>query len=227
VASEELGIGFGVLLASMRIRDELGPGVPVGIVDVNVLLRGSRAGSSRRPDYLLVAGSDGAAPDGMAYFLECKGTNDPRACGQQPTTAVQQITRPVLGYPAHAGLVVSTVAGATQVSCVALELTDSDVEKPEDSGEEPRYVSGADSARDALPGLPDMFISAALRSSWSMLGHYAGNETAVRRWSDEARKPGGFSQALERRRVLFESEFGPAVGVTTGFDLGDRQPPLG
>ena len=56
-----------------------------------------------------------------------------------------------------------------------------------------------------------------------MLGHYAGNETAVRRWSDGARKPGGFSRAPERRRVLFESEYGPAVGVSTGFDLGDRQ----
>ena len=130
VASEELGIAFGVLLASMRVRDELGPGVPVGIVDVDVLLRGSRAGSSRRPDYLLVAGSDGAVPDGMAYFLECKGTNDPRVRGQQLTAAVRQVTGPVPGYPAHTGLAVSTVAGATQVSCVALELTDSDVDEP-------------------------------------------------------------------------------------------------
>ena len=184
VASEELGIAFGVLLASMRVRNELGPGVPVGIVDVDVLLRGTRAGSSGRPDYLLVAGSDGARPDGMAYLLECKGTNDPRVRGQQLTAAVRQITGPVPGYPAHAGLAVSTVAGATQVSCVALELTDSDVEEPADSGKEPRNVPRADSARGALPGLPDVFISAALRSSWSMLGHYAGNETAVRRWSD-------------------------------------------
>ena len=95
VASEELGIAFGVLLASMRVRNELGPGVPVGIVDVDVLLRGTRAGSSGRPDYLLVAGSDGARPDGMAYLLECKGTNDPRVRGQQLTAAVRQITGPV------------------------------------------------------------------------------------------------------------------------------------
>jgi len=223
VASEELGIAFGVLLASMRVRYELGPGVPVGIADVDVLLRGSRAGSSRRPDYLLVARSNRAVPDGMAYFLECKGTNDPRARGRQLTAAIRQITGPVPGCPAHAGLAVSTVAGATQVSCVALELTDSDVEEPGGSGQEPRYVSRADPARGTLPGSPDVFISAALRSSWSMLGHYAGNETAVRRWSDETRKPGGFSRAPERRRVLFESEYGPAVGVSTGFDLGDRQ----
>jgi hypothetical protein len=224
VTSEELGIAFGVLLASMRLRDELGPGVPVGIVDVDVLLRGSHTGSSRRPDYLLVAGPGETAPDGMAYFLECKGTSDPRKCGQQLTTAVQQITGPVLGYSAQAGLAVSTVAGATQVSCVALELTDSDAEESEDSGDKPRHVLRADPAEGVLPGLTDTFVPAALRSSWFMLGYYAGNETAVRRWSGEDRKPARiFASARERHRVRFESEYGPAVGITTAFDLGDRQ----
>jgi len=82
---------------------------------VDVLLRGSRAGSSRRPDYLLVVGSGESVPGGAAYFLECKGTGDPGECRDQLTTAVGQISGPVLGYSAQAGLAVSTVTGASQV----------------------------------------------------------------------------------------------------------------
>ena len=126
VASEELGIAFGVLLASMHVRKALGPGVAVGIVDVDVLLRGSGAGSSGRADYVLVAGPGGDQPDGRVYFLECKGTSDPRDCGQQLTKAVGQIRGPVLEYAAQMGLAVSTVAAASQVSCVALQLADGD-----------------------------------------------------------------------------------------------------
>lgn len=189
VASEELGIAFGVLLASMHVRKAVGPGVPVAVVDVDVLLRGSGAGSSGRADYVLVTGPDGGSPDGRVYFLECKGTSDPGDCGRQLTRAAGQVTAPVLGYAARTGLAVSTVAAAAQVSCVALELTDSDP----DPGREPRRVRRAEPVQDMLPGLADRFVPAALGVSWSMLGRYAGNETAARRWPDETRKPHGTS----------------------------------
>jgi hypothetical protein len=224
VASEELGIAFGVLLASMHIRKVLDPGARLAIVDVDVLLRGSGSGSSGRADYVLVAGSDEAESGSRVWFLECKGTSDPRHCAQQLAKAVEQLAEPVLGYTVHAGLAVSTVTGASQVSCVALSLTDSSAGGPVDSEPGPRRSMRDDPAQGMLPRLADTLVPAALRASWSMLGHYAGNEIAVRRWSDRSSKPyDASSQARQQRRVRFESEYGPAVGVTDAFRLGDQQ----
>lgn len=197
VTSEELGIGFGVLAASMHLRAELAPGTPVGIVDVDLVLGGSGHGCSRRPDYLLVVGADEASPRGMVRSVECKGTKDPVGSGKQLTTAVRQLAEPVLGYVLP-GLAVSTVTGDRQVSCVALELANAENE-------------------EASPQVTEALTTAALRASWSMLAHYAGNQAAEALWSSKRR--------ANRRetRSTFESDYGPAVGVTTAFDFDDRQ----
>lgn len=221
VASEELGIAFGVLLASMHVRKALGPGVPVGIVDVDVLLRGSGAGSSGRADYVLVAGPDEDEPAGRVYFLECKGTSDPQDCGRQLAKAVGQVAGRVLGYAARAGLAASTVAGVSQVSCLVLELADGDAGP---SGRRPRSVLRDDLTQGTLPGLADDLVRDALRASWSVLGRYAGNEAAARRWPDEDRKTyTASSRARPGRRVEIDSRYGPAIGISAPFDLGDRQ----
>jgi hypothetical protein len=71
---------------------------------------------------------------------------------------------------------VSTVTGSKQVSYVALELTGGkDNNESCDFGKSPRHRGRADQGLDMGREL----IPAALRSSWSMLGHYAGNQAAV------------------------------------------------
>jgi len=67
------------------------------------------------------------------------------------------------------------------------------------------------------------FIPAALETSWSMLGHYAGNQAAARRWPRMKASKADAVQGTEERRARFDSASGPAVGVTTPFELGDRQ----
>jgi hypothetical protein len=201
----------------MHVRKALGPGVPVGIVDVDVLLRGSGAGSSGRADYVLVAGPDEDEPDGRVYFLECKGTSDPQDCGRQLTKAVRQVAERILGYAARAGLAASTVTSVSQVSCLVLELTDGDAGP---SGRRPRSVLRDDLTQGTLPGLAEDLVRDALRASWSVLGRYAGNEAAARRWPDEGRK---IYAASSRARVEVDSQYGPAIGITAPFDLDDRQ----
>jgi hypothetical protein len=219
VASEELGIAFGVLVASLHFREELGPGVPVGIIDADLLLHGSGCGSSRRPDYMLVAGLAGDSSHNSMRFLECKGTSDPRDSGGQLTTAVGQVATPIFGISAP-GLMVSTVTGSKQVSYVALELTGGkDINESCDFGKSPRHreraTRGLDMGRELIP--------AALRSSWFMLGHYAGNQAAMQNWSDSEGKRVGAIPDYLGKRTQIESEHGLAIGITKTFDLGDRQ----
>ena len=213
VASEELGIAFGVLVATLHLRRGLDPGIPVGIADVDLMLGGTGLGSSRRPDYMLVVGPDEVWPQGMVLSLECKGTSNPANRGEQLTTAIEQLAKPLFGYSVP-GLAVSTVTGARQVSCVALELTDF---KEEEHLQRDAY------AREAFPELTGALTSAALEASWSMLGQYAGNQTAAMRWSPRKGKPTGLPGRDRERRLIFDSGYGPAIGVTTAFDLDDRQ----
>jgi hypothetical protein len=222
VASEELGIAFGVLIASSHFRDELDPGMPVGIVDVDLMLRGSGHGSASRPDYLLVVGPDEVWPQGMVRSLECKGTSDPAICGGQLAKAVEQLAQPLLGCSLP-GLAVSTVTGARQVSCVALELTDTNDEGPQDPGQKPGHFQRDAHAQEASPRLMGALASAAQKASWSMLGHYAGNQAAATRWSPKRGKSMGLADEDWERRQVLDSEYGPAIGITSAFDLGDRQ----
>jgi hypothetical protein len=203
VASEELGIAFGVLVATTVLREKFGPGVPVSIVDVDLLVRDSGYGSSSRADYLLVSHAADAPPGDRMFFLECKGTSDPAKSCAQLTKAVSQIARPLFGRLAP-GLAVSTVTSTDQLSYAAMELTG---------------VGAAETRRDDedTHGL----ASASLRSSWALLGHYGGNQAAVQQWSPN--RVGNMRVAGGERRIRIESAHGPAVGITRTFDLGDRQ----
>jgi hypothetical protein len=88
VTSEEMGIGFGVLLASHWFERTGAAGLPVSVVDVDVdvalddryvFAGGSRyavrAIKDRRPDYLLVAPDPSDPRRYRIRALECKGTS--------------------------------------------------------------------------------------------------------------------------------------------------------
>jgi hypothetical protein len=222
VASEELGIAFGVLIASLRFREQVGLGVPVGIVDVDLLLHNSGRASSRRPDYVLVAGPGEGRPQEERRYLECKGTSDPKDSLEQMVKAVGQVAGPMLGSSAS-GIAVSTVTGATQLSFVALELTMAEAGQSAERGRERRNQKPHDPPQVAAANEKVDFIEAALETSWSMLGCYAGNQVAARRWSRTRASMADAVRGTEERRVRLDSASGPVVGVTTTFDLGDRQ----
>src|SRR5262249_573310 len=151
-----------------------------------------------------------------------KGTSEPTYCGKQLTTAVGQLSEPVFG-DLLPGLAVSTVTGAKQVSCVALELTQPKKEEAQDSDRELGRDQGDANAQGALPGLTGRLASGGLETSWAMLGHYAGNQTAAMRWAPNRGKSAGPHGGRRGRRLVFDGGYGPAIGVTTAFDLDDRQ----
>jgi hypothetical protein len=104
VTSEEMGIGFGALLANYWFERTGAAGLPVGIVDVDAALddryifaggsrHAVRATGDRRPDYLLVAPDPSSRRRYRVRALECKGTSSSIGYAvRQLASATEQLT---------------------------------------------------------------------------------------------------------------------------------------
>lgn len=228
VASEELGIGFGALLARRWFTMTTGS-VPVRIIDVDVALddgftlaAGSRLPIKRRdrqrPDYIMIA--DNPTTPGSYYIrvLECKGTCIPGVAIGQMAKAVGQLEGLVIGGCIPSGLAVGTIAANNGMSYVAID--------PEDE-EETSYEADSNSIVGAAQFrlseydnnlLGPVLASASLRASWGMLGDFGGNRGALDRWAPDTMRRKLYRTRSER--VSFDTEYGTAVGtgVIFGFD---------
>jgi hypothetical protein len=138
VTSEEMGIGFGVLLAKRWFRTTIGYGTPIRVVDIDaalddryILATGSpqavRKTGLRRPDYLIIADDPAVRRHYRVRLLECKGTSTTLTYAvQQLASAVEQLAGVAVGGRIPAGLAVSTITANNRVSYLAIDPEDAE-----------------------------------------------------------------------------------------------------
>ena len=180
VTSEELGVGFGVVLARRWFRDALGPGVPIGFIDVDAYISGSGFGGSIRSDYLLIAPDSAKADCYRVRLLECKGTQEEPVARGQIRKAVRQLGSPII-LPLPDGIAVSSVTYGDQVCCFAVETCGEGEAsyQPNWKAKDVRWGTGDLNWSDEKGG----FLAAALREIWSRLADFGGNVEAHSAWS--------------------------------------------
>ncbi|MFF5226952.1 hypothetical protein [Dactylosporangium sp. NPDC000521] len=132
VTSEELGIGFAVLLAEEWIVDWRHDGSTVRTVDVDVALASGAIAAAEvrllvhktgvhRPDYLVVAESVSRPGAFSVALLECKGTKSRPNAYVQLGRAGAQLDSIMVGGRAPRGLAVSTVAANESITFHVLQ----------------------------------------------------------------------------------------------------------
>jgi hypothetical protein len=233
VTSEEMGIGFGVLLANYWFERTGAAGLPVSVVDVDVALddryvfaggsrHAVRAIKDRRPDYLLIAPDSSRPRRYRIRALECKGTSSAASYAvRQLVSAAEQLTGITVEGRIPRGLAVSTLTRNDQLSYLAIDPGEDD---------EPSYLvnSGTvdqavgfqlqDDVRDVPP---DLLTNASVRASWAALADFSGNMPALDRWA-----PGMMRRRLtrqQRQRQVFETPYGPADGTSVVLAAGGQQ----
>jgi hypothetical protein len=233
LTSEEMGIGFGALLAT-RWFEATGAatGVPISIVDIDVALddryiyaagsrKAVRAAGTRRPDYLIICHDPAVRGRYRVRVLECKGTRTPGYAVQQLASAVEQLSGIRVAGRIPAGLAVSTISADNGVSYLAIDPEDADEAYEVNSNTIARAASFRLSDIDPADVPPVDLASASVRASWATLADFGGNLSALERWSPEV-----MSRRLSRRpreRVNFETPFGIARGTSITFGFEGRQ----
>ena len=214
VTSEELGVGFGVVLARRWFRHALGPRVPIGFIDVDAYVLSSGFGGSIRSDYLLIAPDSAKADCYRVRLLECKGTWDERLARIQMKKAVRQLGSPVIS-PLPDGIAVSSVTWGSQIRCFAVETRGKGEAsyQPDWEARDVRWGAGELSWSAGSSG----FVAAALRETWGRLADFSGNVEARNAWSG----PRDVAQVRVRERNEFQTPYGPAIGVSETVTIGD------
>lgn len=234
VTSEDMGIGFGVLLARRWFARAQTFNTAISVVDIDVALRtgftvagrGRRAVrgvAKNRPDYLLISNAGGRRY--MLRVLECKGSKSKSGAREQLVKAVIQLEGVTVSGRVPIGLAVSTITADEEVSYLAID--------PDDAGspdEEPTYLVTGRSIQNASDFLLSdaaidvpiaVLASAALSASWAQLAEFSGNQVAAQRWSTAAMKLR--ADRLQPIRTELETRYGTARGVQTPFLLNGRQ----
>jgi hypothetical protein len=233
VTSEEMGIGFGALLANYWFEQTGASGLPVSIVDVDVALddryifaggsrHAVRAVKDRRPDYLLIAPDASSRRAYRVRALECKGTSSTISYAvRQLANATEQLTGITVEGRIPRGLAVSTVTMNDQLSYLA-------VDPAEDA--EPSYPINSNTI-DQAAGFrfqdnvtdvpPNLLTNASLRASWATLADFSGNMPALDRWAPTVMRRRLTRQP--RQRVTFETPYGPARGTSVTVDIDGQR----
>ena len=195
VMSEELGVGFGVLLAEEWCRSQGASGT-IRTVDVDKALRdhvgfpglAQAPGSQRQPDYLLQFASPTSPGTLESRLLETKGTVSASNAISQLAHAGTQLASLVLDGVTPQGIAISTISSEAGVTYLAVD-PDGNVPpwKPD-----PEVIDRAKWKRPSVEkgdGLlkmsRDEFFASATVTANAGLADFAGlNETAAR-WLPE------------------------------------------
>lgn len=225
VLSEELGVGFGVLVAEQWCR-HLGAGGPILVVDVDlalyegrrwVELQGGRLRvGGRQPDYLMIYPDPSDALAFTFKALECKGTASAANVPGQLARAATQLASLSLGGSPPQGLAVDTVSDRAGVRYRAID--------PEDDSESDTVtISNEDLQRARQPAdvrwssrgtisLPAAeFVANSLLVGMGSLADYAGNLSAAAELLPPVTRER--LQRVPRDRTIRETEDGQFVGV--------------
>lgn len=199
VISEELGIGFGIVVAKRWCRTRQPTVGTITAIDVDKALNGGRVqnlqrNGSRQPDYLL-AYSDPARAGQTTYdLLETKGTVNRSNAKKQLGRAVTQLAGLTVSGKSMTGLAASTVSTVNGISILAV-----DPEEPpmtwEASNEalERSRLSDVRGRQDVshLDVEPEEFFAAATNVDNASLAEFSGQMGAVDRWLPRRRSRSG------------------------------------
>ncbi|MFB8229428.1 hypothetical protein [Cellulosimicrobium sp. NPDC055967] len=217
VMSEELGVGFGALLAEHWCRAQGFTGA-IRFADVDQVLQGAYPGiyarmvAGRQPDYLIQLPSPRQPRRVSHRLLECKGTTSSRYAVNQLARAVTQLASLSVNGTTPTGIAVSTVSAGDSVRYLAVDPGDDEVGWMTDRFGVARGRSEKRSAQmlgDVLHADADDFFSSVTAVAMGSLADYAGSAAAVD-WL-----PTRVSERLGRRAVrgrVEENELGVFEG---------------
>jgi hypothetical protein len=233
VTSEEMGIGFGVLLATRWFEQTAAAGIPITAVDIDaalderfVLAAGTQKAveqlGARRPDYLVIAHDPGKRSHYRVRVLECKGTSRPSYATRQLASAIGQLSDVTVGGRVPVGLAVSTVTASNGVSFLAIDPDDTDEASYEVNSNTIAQAAGFRLTNEDIADIsPTELASASLSASWGMLADFGGNLDALDRWAPTVMRSRLIRR--QRERISFDTPFGNARGTSTAFGFDGRQ----
>lgn len=126
VISEELGIGFGIIVGKIWCKERKGAVGKITAIDVDIALekgeisKQDRVGK-RQPDYLLAYSVPNSRSVTIFDLLETKGTTTKGNAKTQLGRAVTQLAGLTIGSQAMTGIAVSTVSTETGVHVMAVD----------------------------------------------------------------------------------------------------------
>lgn len=225
VMSEEVGVGFGILVAEQWCR-HLGATGPITVVDVDLALYEGRmwvelhAGrlrvGGRQPDYLMVY-PDPSNPQAVTFkTVECKNTASAANVTGQLARAATQLASLSLGGSPPQGIAVDTISDRAGVRYRAIDPDEeagadtlSIAERELQRARQPADVARSDNGVISLPA--GEFIANSLLVGMGTLADYAGNLSAAAEFLPPVTRER--LQRVPRDRTIRETEDGQFVGV--------------
>ena len=195
VLSEELGVGFGALLAEEWCR-QLGATGAIRITDVDKALRDpamkgqltQTPDTRRQPDYLMQFSDSSGTGSLQSRFLETKGTSTPSYAITQLAHATTQLASLLLNGKTLQGLAISTVSRGTGVRYLAVDPDgDTSPWEPQEKlidavkRRRPQIIS----REDTLNASRDDFFASATVTANASLADFAGLYDTARTWLPE------------------------------------------
>lgn len=233
VTSEEMGIGFGALLATYWFNGTGAAGQPISIVDVDAALddryifaggarHAVRAVNGRRPDYLLIAPDPSSRRNYRVRALECKGTSSSISYAiRQLASAVEQLIGITVGGRIPRGLAVSTVTMNDRLSYLAIDPEEEDEPSYPVNGNMINLTAGFRLQDNVADTPPELLTNASVRASWATLADFGGNLAAFDRWAPDVMRRRLARQ--QRQRVTFDTPYGVARGTSATVDIGGQR----
>lgn len=221
IFSEELGVGFGILLGE-RWCHGLGATGAVSVLDAGAALRdpSRRLGTIGRlvPDYVLRY-TDRSQPS-ISFFaaLECKGTQDPKRTPIQLGHAMRQVDALRLDGTSLPGVGIATVTNSTQIAYkavdppgnpVSFEFVDDDLAA---AHETPVSVSVENGRVDVSKR---EFLRRAVTLDDASLAAFSGDFAAARRWAPAPSGPPLSTSDLRLDRIEDDAWTGTTARFAT------------
>lgn len=222
VLSEELGVGFGIVVAKHWCRSRAQAAGPIAVVDVDRALRNGggprlRREGDRQPDYLLSYPD----PSGRTVYelLETKGTVSVSNAKSQLSRAATQLAGLTISGRSMTGIAVATVSSEQDIRALAIDPEEAPVMWTPEKGaiadvrsqppkERPRAAKVDVSAEE--------FLATATNVGNASLALFGAQHQTAKRWLpnlEEGRAPTAESQ------VTRETDVGTFVGAELYVDL--------
>ncbi len=210
VLSEELGVGFGILVAKHWCRTRV-PGVgPITAIDVDKALhtgtvRNLQLAGGRQPDFLL-AYADPANLGAMAYdLLETKGTVSRSTANSQLGRAVTQLAGLTVGGQSITGIAVSTISTVDGFLVLAVDPEERAITWKPTEAALVRWRTAepwprTDVARVDIDA--DELFARATNVDYAALATFSGLQAAAKRWLPRA---GATDEAPDEVRRTIDS----------------------
>lgn len=225
VMSEELGVGFGALVAE-RWCQRLGAAGPINLVDVDLALTegrrwiavhgGNITVGRRQPDYLLIYPDPASSRSFVFKALECKGTTSLANVTGQLARATTQLASLKLSGMTPQGIAVDIVSNDKGVSYFAVDPEEGEVDDQvlvtDDVLQQARQMRYVERTPEGAVDVPAAdFVATSLLMAMGTLADYAGNGSAAATYLPQPTLRR--LDRAQRSRVVNETADGRFVGL--------------